>query len=206
MSSINPASSEDDDGPDASRRKPRKEVTRPTGGPVVAVLEAVRGVIDKVLAVSCVVIFFGLVVVVAWQVFSRQVLGAPASWTEESARYVFVILALLGSALVFSERGHIAVEVFINRLSTGPKRIVALIIEASIMFFAVYIMVYGGYQVAMTSWNQNISTMPVTVGQVYLILPIVGVLVTFFALCHVVGMFAGTEDLVAEIDENNQGI
>lgn len=173
---------------------------------MVAALEATRRVIDRVLVVSCIAIFAALVVVVAWQVFSRQVLGAPASWTEESARYVFVVLALLGAALVFSERGHIAVELLVNKLPLPAQKIVALVVEGSIIFFAAYVMIYGGSAVSANAWTQNISTMPVSVGQIYLILPITGALVTFFALCHVVGMFAGTEKLVAEIDENNQGI
>lgn len=180
--------------------------SRPTGGPVVATLEAIRHLTDKVLAVACVAIFVALVVIVTWQVISRQVLGTPASWTEESARYVFVVLALLGAALVFSERGHIAVELLIQKLPIAAQKIVALIVEGAIIFFAAYVMVYGGLAVAANAWTQNISTMPVSVGQVYLILPVAGALITFFALCHIVGMFAGTEELVPEIDENNQGI
>lgn len=162
--------------------------------------------IDRVLAVLCVAIFTALVVVVAWQVFSRQVLGAPATWTEESARYVFVVLALLGAALVFSERGHIAVELLVSKFALPVQRVIALAVEGSIIFFAGYVMIYGGLAVAENAWTQNISTMPVSVGQVYLILPVAGALITFFAFCHVVGMFAGTEKAVPEIDENNQGI
>lgn len=204
MSSKEPASRGDDSavpGP-----TPGAGGRRPTGGPIVAALEAVRRMIDRVLAVICVAIFAALVIVVSWQVISRQVLGAPASWTEESARYVFVVLALLGAALVFSERGHIAVEILVKKFPVPVQRVVALAVEASIVFFAGYVMIFGGYEVAMNAWNQNISTMPVSVGQVYLILPVAGALITFFALCHIVGMFAGTEELVPEIDENNQGI
>jgi TRAP-type C4-dicarboxylate transport system permease small subunit len=179
---------------------------RPTGGPAVAALEAVRRIIDRVLAVLCMVIFAALVVVVAWQVISRQVLGAPASWTEESARYVFVVLALLGAALVFSERGHIAVELLVKKFREPVQKVVALLVEVTIVFFAVFVMIFGGYEVAMNAWNQNISTMPVSVGQIYLVLPVAGALITFFALCHLVGMFAGTEEPVPEIDENNQGL
>lgn len=180
--------------------------TRPSGGPVVAALEAVRKVIDRILIAVCVVIFAALVVIVSWQVFSRQVLDSPATWTEEMARYVFVVLALLGAALVFSERGHIAVEILIHKLREPVQKVVALVVEATIMFFAVYVMVFGGYEVSQNAWGQNISTLPLTVGQIYMILPIAGGLITFFSLCHVVGMFAGTEELVPSVDENNQGI
>jgi TRAP-type C4-dicarboxylate transport system permease small subunit len=180
--------------------------TRRTGGPVVAALEAVRRVIDRVLVVVCILIFAALVVVVTWQVFSRQLLDSPATWTEETARYVFVILALLAAALMFSERGHIAVEVLIHKFSTRAQVAVGLFVEACVMFFAAFVLVYGGYEVAQNAWGQNISTLPVSVGQVYLILPITGALILFFSICHVVGMFAGTEQPLPDIDEANQGI
>jgi TRAP-type C4-dicarboxylate transport system permease small subunit len=195
-----------DDGRTAPEQGTSPTRGRPTGGPVVAGLEAVRRLIDKVLIAVCVVIFAVLVVVVSWQVFTRQVLDSPAPWTEETARYVFVVLALLGAALVFSERGHIAVEILIHKLSRPVQKVVALVVEATIVFFAVYVMVFGGYEVAQNAWNQNISTLPLSVGQIYMILPVAGVLITFFSLCHVVGMFAGTEELVPSVDENNQGI
>jgi TRAP-type C4-dicarboxylate transport system permease small subunit len=196
-----------DDGLAGPGRTPAAQgESHPPGGPLVAALNTTRRLVDRTLAVTCVAIFAALVIVVAWQVISRQVLEAPASWTEESARYVFVILALLGSALVFSERGHIAVELLVNKFPVPAQRIVALAVEGSIIFFAGYVMIYGGFAVAANAWTQNISTMPVSVGQVYVILPVAGTLIIFFALCHIVGMFAGTEKLVPEIDENNQGI
>lgn len=179
---------------------------RPSGGPLVHGLEAVRRVIDRILLVVCVVIFVALVAVVTWQVFTRQVMDDPATWTTETAQYTFVILAVLGAALVFSERGHIAVEILAHKFSEPLQRVVALFVEAMIMFFAVYILIYGGYAAAQNAWNQNISTMPFTIGQLYMVLPVAGVLITFFSLCHVIGMFAGTEELMPEIDESNQGI
>ncbi|MPV37555.1 TRAP transporter small permease [Georgenia subflava] len=179
---------------------------RPTGGPIVAGLEAVRRFIDKVLIIICVVLFTALVVVVSWQVFSRLVLPTPATWTVEVARYTFVVLALLSAALVFSQRGHIAVEVLVNKFNEKLQLVVGVFVEATIMFFAVYVLIYGGYEVATTAWNLDVSTMPVSVGQIYLVLPVAGVLITFFSICHVVGMFAGTEEAMPEIDENLQGI
>ena len=192
-------------GPDSRTGAAAPERTR-RAGPVVAALEGTREVIDRILAVTCVVIFAVLVVVVTWQVLSRQVLQSPATWTEETARYVFVVLALLGGALVFSERGHIAVEILVARLPATAQKAISFLVEATVVFFALYVLVYGGYRVAMNAWGQNISTMPVSVGQVYLVLPLAGVLVAFFSICHVVGVVTGNQDPVPVADENNQGI
>jgi TRAP-type C4-dicarboxylate transport system permease small subunit len=185
--------------------------TASTGQPggwrrVAAALDAPRLVIDRILAGVCVVVFAALVVIVGWQVFSRQVLSAPATWTEETSRYVFVLLAMLGAALVFSERGHIAVELLAARFRPAAQKLVAVAVELVVVFFAVYVLVYGGLRAASVAWTQNITTMPVTIGQVYLVLPATGVLVTYFVLCHLVGILAGATRAVPEIDEANQGI
>lgn len=173
---------------------------------VAAALDAPRRVIDRILAAVCVGLFVALVLIVGWQVFSRQVLPTPASWTEETARYVFVVLAMLGTALVFSERGHIAVEILVARLRPAAQRVFAVVVELTVVFFAVYVLVYGGWRAARNAWGQNISTMPVSVGQVYAVLPLAGALVTYFALSHLVGILAGAKQAVPEIDEANQGI
>lgn len=175
-------------------------------GALAAGLDVPRRAIDIVLAALCALIFTALVLVVGWQVFSRQVLSAPATWTEETSRYVFVVLAMLGSALVFSERGHIAVELLATRLPKVGQVALAVVVEVTVVFFAAYVLVYGGMRVSETAWAQDITTMPVTVGQMYLVLPVTGVLVIYFSLCHLVGVLAGAEDAVPEIDEANQGI
>src|SRR5699024_5113870 len=81
----------------------------PPGGPVgeVVVMERAKTLLDRVLFWITVVLFAVLVVIVVWQVLSRQVLGAPSTWTEEGARMTFVWLGLFASAFVFGERGHI---------------------------------------------------------------------------------------------------
>ncbi|MFW5470837.1 TRAP transporter small permease [Knoellia sp. CPCC 206435] len=169
-------------------------------------IDAPRKVIDRILAVLCVAIFTALVLIVGWQVFSRQVLPTPASWTEETARYVFVVLAMFGSTLVFSERGHIAVELLASRFRPTVQRAMAVAVELTVVFFALFVLVYGGLRATRNAWGQNISTMPVSVGQIYLVLPVAGVLITYFAICHLVGVLAGEKQAVPEIDEANQGI
>lgn len=173
---------------------------------VARVVDAPRQWIDRVLAVVCVLMFAALVLVVGWQVLSRQVLSAPATWTEESSRYVFVVLAMLGSALVFSERGHIAVELLATRLPRVGQLLLTVVVELTVVFFALYVLVYGGWRVAETAWDQAITTMPLTVGQVYVVLPVTGLLVTYFSVCHLVGVLAGAQAAIPELDESSQGI
>ena len=58
-------------------------------------MHVIRNGIDAGLKVVSIVLFAALVMVVVWQVASRNLLAAPATWTEEAARYLFVWVAMV---------------------------------------------------------------------------------------------------------------
>jgi TRAP-type C4-dicarboxylate transport system permease small subunit len=175
-------------------------------GGLVSALQVVRRVIDRVLGVLCIVAFAGLVVIVAWQVFTREVLNNSAPWTQEAAQYTFVVLAVLAAAYVFSERGHIAVEILIEKLPARVQTVMGIVIELIVMFFIILTFIIGGFRVAENAWNQDISTLPLSVGQVFLVLPIAGIIIIFYSVAHVIGILAGVEKPVPEFDENAEAI
>ncbi|AXH97808.1 TRAP transporter small permease [Ornithinimicrobium avium] len=169
-------------------------------------MRAVRRVVDLVLAALCIVVFTALVLIVSWQVFTREVLNFSAPWTEEAARYTFVVLALVAAAYVFSERGHIAVEMLVEKLPARGQLVMGLLIEAIVIFFTAFTFVWGGWRIALNAWNQHLSTLPITVGQVYLVMPVAGVLILFYSVYHVIGILSGAESATPEFDENAEAI
>lgn len=149
-------------------------------------MHAVKKVLDKVLAVACVVLFAVLIVTVSWQMFTRQVLSSPSSWSEELAKYVFVWLGMFGAALVFSERGHIAVDFVVRKFSPRVQRLVGALVQLAVIVFSALALVWGGTRLAVLAWGQSLSTLPAHLGLVYLVLPITGVIITGYALYHLV--------------------
>jgi len=188
-----------DDGPTGST-----EPRRWRG--LLKVLGAIRFVIDRALAAICIVTFVALVAIVSWQVFTREVINNSAPWTEEAARYMFVVLSVLAAAYVFSERGHIAVEILIEKLSPRGQKVMGIIIELIVIFFALLIFIYGGLRVAENAWGQDIATLPLSVGQVFLVLPIAGVLIAFYSIAHLIGILAGVEKPLPDFDENAEAV
>lgn len=174
--------------------------------PLITGLGVVRKVIDRVLAALCLVLFVALVFIVSWQVFTREVVNNSAPWTEEAARYTFVVLAIFAAAYVFSERGHIAVEILIEKLPLHLQRVMGVVIELIVIFFIVLVFIIGGSQVADNAWGQDISTLPLSVGQTYLVMPIAGVLVLFYSIAHIIGILAGAEAPRPEFDENAEAV
>lgn len=155
-------------------------------------MELVKERLDAVLRWITVALFALLLVLVVWQVFSRQVVGDPATWTDEGARMAFVWLGLFASALVFGERGHIAVEFFARRLPERMERGLAIGVQVMVMVFALVICIWGGWSAAQNAWTQELSALPFTYGQMYLALPITGLLVLFYAAYYAKNLLAGS--------------
>ncbi|MEP7159845.1 MAG: TRAP transporter small permease [Dermatophilaceae bacterium] len=166
-------------------------------------MKALTKVLDKVLATACVVLFALLVVVVVWQVFTRQVLHNPAAWTEEVSRYVFVWLGLFATALVFSERGHIAVDFVARKLPLGAQKANRVLIQILITSFALIVLVYGGWRAGQGAWNQSLQALPFTLGQMYIVMPITGILIAIYAVNNIIDVLSGAVPPFAEeLDED----
>jgi TRAP-type C4-dicarboxylate transport system permease small subunit len=154
--------------------------------------------LDTALKWFCVGLFAVLVLVVVWQVFTRQVLSAPSTWSEELAKYIFIWLGLFGAALVFGERGHIAIDAVVRKLPQRWQRWNAVLGQVVIGAFAALVLVYGGWQVSELAWNQNLPGLPLNVGWLYLALPLSGVLVLFYTAYHLVAVVRGVENATAD--------
>lgn len=144
-------------------------------------------------------LFVVLVLVVMWQVFTRQVLQAPSAWTTTVSQYLFIWLVLFSVAMVFGERGHVAVDFFARLLPRPAQRGTAMLVEVSILAFALLGLVWGGIRGMSISFDQAIPGLPVTVGQMYLALPVAGVLIALFALEDLVRAARG-EDMLGGDD------
>lgn len=163
-------------------------------------MTAAKNALDRVLTWACVVLFAALVVDVAWQVFARQVLNQPSGWSEELAKYLFIWLGLFGAALVFGERGHIAVDFAVRKLPRGLQTVLAVVVQLSILVFTGLVLIWGGLSVVELAWNQNLTGLPVNVGPLYLALPISGVLIALYTIYHLVRILIGAERPVEDAE------
>ncbi len=163
-------------------------------------MTTVKNVLDRVLTWACVVLFSALVIDVTWQVFARQVLNQPSGWSEELAKYLFIWLGLFGSALVFGERGHIAVDFAVKKLPEKFQIAISTIIQLTILTFTVLVLIWGGFRVVDLAWEQNLTGLPTNVGPLYLALPISGILIAFYTVYHLVRILTGAERAVEDAE------
>lgn len=151
-------------------------------------MNAIRNTLNKVLMVVSSSIMAIMTILVTWQVITRFVLNSPSTITEALAKYLFIWLVMITSAYIVGKRDHMNLQFFINTLSEGKKRILAIISEIVIFIFSTAVLLYGGGYISMNAMTQMDSALPVPVGVIYLALPVGGALCAFYALCNIVDL------------------
>lgn len=149
-------------------------------------MEKIKQGLDLVLKILTAFLFSVLVIAVVWQVFSREVLQSPSTWTEELAKYTFVWTSLVAAALVFGERGHIAVSFVVELLPRTLRKIVAVWVQLLVLAFAVFVLILGGAYGAQNAWLQNLTALPLNIGHTYIVMPIAGAFIAFYAIHHMI--------------------
>ena len=57
-----------------------------------------------------------IVTVVCWQVFSRFILRAPSSYTEELARFLLIWIGVLGASYAYRTKAHLGLDLFYQKM------------------------------------------------------------------------------------------
>lgn len=146
-----------------------------------------RKTIDKVLANALVVIMAVMVLNVLWQVFSRFLLGAPSSFTDELARYLLIWIGILGAAYVSGQNLHVAIDVLPKRFSERTQKRLKLIVSWLIILFSLCAFVIGGSRLVYIVYllDQNSPALQVPLSLVYLVIPISGILIIYYKLTDI---------------------
>jgi TRAP-type C4-dicarboxylate transport system permease small subunit len=151
-------------------------------------LERVKKRIDKLLELALIFLMGANVLNVLWQVFTRFVLKDPSSFTEELARFLLIWVGLLGASYAAGKKMHLAIDVILQSLKNKKKTMVEIIIQTMIFLFSFFVMVAGGLRlVSITlTLNQISAALRIKLGYVYLVLPLSGLLIMFYAAVFII--------------------
>lgn len=141
-----------------------------------------RKKVEKSLEWVLVFLMSVLVLDVLWQVFSRYVLNAPSSYTDELAGYLLMWVGVLGAAYVAANREHLAIDLLLQRSTPERRHKLEIIIGIFIILFSVAVLIVGGSWLAYTRFYLSVksSALGLPLGVVYLVLPLSGILITYF--------------------------
>ncbi|MCX8014164.1 MAG: TRAP transporter small permease [Rectinema sp.] len=123
-----------------------------------------------------------LSVIVCWQVFARYVLKKSPYWVEEFSVTAMMWIGLLGAAAAVWSGDHMSLRFFIQKLPRRLSLVAELIIDAAIGYFAMFLFTQG-LVITDAMKTSMMSTIPVSLGVSYVIIPIAaGFMIVFAAL------------------------
>ena len=151
-------------------------------------MKKVEKVLDTVMRFLMALAMLTLLAFGTWQIFTRWVLGNPSTFTDELLRYVLIIAGFIGSAYCFYRDEHLALTLVTDKATGTFKIILDIFIEVCILFFVVYVFIYGGTKLANTATNVS-SVMHIPMKTLYMIEPVCGVLIVLARILKYVNLY-----------------
>ncbi|MFC3197877.1 TRAP transporter small permease [Parapedobacter deserti] len=138
--------------------------------------------LDRFLEVFLVFLLSILVVAVVWQVFSRYILNAPSSVTEEIARYLLVWVGILGAAYCSGQNDHLAIDILPSKLDEQTQRKLKLIVNVLIILFSTLVFIIGGGRLVYLNHilGQSSAALRLPLSWVYVVVPFSGVVILLY--------------------------
>ena len=159
-------------------------------------LKRVSKAVDTAVGYVGMVFFIVLIIACVMQVFFRFVMNHSLSWTEETARYCFIWMHMIGASLLIQDGGHATVTVILDALH-GPVRKAVDALIALIIIFNGAIMTYSGAMLAYSS-RANLSTaLRIPMWIINISVAVGGVLIVFAGIMRLL--------IVLTREENKEG-
>jgi len=147
-------------------------------------MEKMTRAIAKALGAVLTAFMAGMVIDVTWQVLSRFVLKNPSSYTEELAGFLLIWIGLLGASYAYYNKSHLGIDVLVHRLSPAKRKAIDITIHLIVLAFAFFVMVLGGIRLVKLTFTlgQVSPALGIEIGYIYLVIPIAGILLIYFAI------------------------
>ena len=143
---------------------------------------------ERAIDVAAIVVFTGIFLCVFMQVILRYVFGSPMTWSEELARYLFIWCAFLGWVIASRKNGHLAMTFLAERLPEPAQRALSAAIHLATVFFA-WILGSRGWKLVTNNWDVDNVAVPLSLGAVYLIVPLASLAIAAYAMAALAGIF-----------------
>ena len=139
--------------------------------------------IDLILQTVVSFLLVLLVLNVLWQVVSRFIIGHPSTFTDELAGFLLIWVGLLGAAYATGQKQHLAINLLNTRFNPVNQLRLAVLNNVLIILFAIAVMLVGGINLTFITLHlhQVSSALKIPVGLVYVVIPVSGLLIIFYA-------------------------
>ena len=93
-----------------------------------------------------------------------------------------------------------AIDFLVRKFPAFVVKIFEVLAHSIVAFFAIWVMIWGGGELASSAMDQTVELLPFKQGMLYLILPISGTLITIYCILHIVHAVTSEVKIVNEED------
>lgn len=123
-----------------------------------------------------------MLVIIFAQVVTRYFFSYTPEWSEELARFLFVWVVFLGSALIMGESGHLAVQFLPDKLKgTALGSVLDIVINAAGYVFIILLLTQGWKMTSIMTF-QRAPGLDIPMSWVYAVIPFSCVLMLLYLL------------------------
>lgn len=123
-------------------------------------------------------LFLIMLAVLTIQIFSRQVLDQPLTWSEGLAKFIFIYVGYLAVAVGIKENGHVFIDYFVTKFPAKIQKIINYIFQF-LIGVAITLMGYIGYEMALRKVPVDIVSLNISYVYMYMALPLLSVLMLY---------------------------
>jgi len=148
------------------------------------ILEKIKTISNTVL----IILLIGLTLLLGASIAMRYFLGQPISWSNAIARYVYIYIVMIGSAISYMLDGHATIESFYNIMPRGFKIAFDLAHYIIIMGLSAMLVVKGvKYTISMWGVHSPVLSF-FSMGIVYFAVPICFMIIFLYLLRKTIGL------------------
>jgi TRAP-type C4-dicarboxylate transport system permease small subunit len=138
------------------------------------------------LYIGCIVLsglgMVAITLIIPSGVFMRYVMNDPLQWPEPASVIMMVAFSFIGGAAVFRANQQIAVEALMRAVNAPSRAAMQWGVHACMLSVAAFMVVYGAHLCWVTKGNTIAEFPSLSVGIVYLPIPIGGLLTLLFII------------------------
>lgn len=140
----------------------------------------------QALYLACIVVsglaLVAITLMIPLGVFMRYAMNDPLQWPEPASVIMMVLFSFLGGAAVYRANAQIAVQALVKAVSPGKQTAMRWGVHACMTLTAGFMLGYGVHLCILT-WGNSMAEFPgLSVGIVYMPIPVAGLLTLLFIL------------------------
>ena len=113
------------------------------------------------------------------QVVARYGFKNSITWSEELGRFIFVYMSFIGMAVAIKQKKHVALDLLLRKVGPRARQIISIINNILLIVLAIAIF-WSGYKMSGMAMRQISSAMKLSMGYIYLVIPISGLLMLYY--------------------------